>query len=298
MEHSRLEVRLGGANLGSQVTVAGAVGGRAQGALVDPATRQVLQTVIASRIARQIGLNPDTAVPANGVKLTGDTRIQTQQKKLGKLSRLWVDRATQQVTHILLTNHGTEQVVDCAYIDQWTPQFISLKEDSMKAGRLPAYRDDAAIAGDVAAAIEDALLDPRARRDVHARVEDGRVEYSGILENDAQNDALLAATLRVPGVRGVRSDVVVTERMADAVVTALDALQAKGDLGDDPAIEVLTEHQIVYLSGRVATDKARAAAERTALNVAGTRIVVNQLTVDKPTGAVRPDPASPQTQNR
>lgn len=300
MELSRLELRLsGGANLGSKVTVAGAVGGRTLGAIIDPTGPRIVQTVLASRVARQIGVPATNEAFPGGVLLSADTAIMLpNKKKLGKLTRLWAERGNGQLTYVLVAMNGAEHVVDIKDIAQFTTKQIILQAASEGNGHLPVFRDDGAMAQDIATAIDQSLLDPRARRGVHARIEDGKVELSGLLDTEDQNDAILGAIRRVPGVRGVRSDIIVTENIAGFVATALNALEAKGELGENPEIEVYCEHQIAYLSGRVATTKASTAAQRAALNAAGVRLVVNNLVVDTPTGATRADPASPNTHNR
>lgn len=300
MELSRLELRLnGGAGLGSKVMVAGAVGGRTLGAIIDPTALRIVQTVLASRVARQIGVPATNETYPSGVLLSTETIIVLPtKKKLGKLTRLWAERGTGQLTHVLVAMNGAEHVVDVKDIAQFTARQLTLKSGSDSNSHHPIYRDDAAMAQDIAGAIEQSLLDPRARRNVHARIEDGKVELSGLLDTDEQNAAILDAIHRVPGVRGVHSDIIVVENIAGFVANALNALEAKGDLGENPEIEVYCEHQIAYLTGRVATTKASAAAERAALNASGVRLVVNKLVVDAPTSTKRADPASPATHNR
>lgn len=300
MEYARLELRLSGAPSGAKVTVAGAVGGQVLGALVQADGGRIVQTVLASRTVRQLNL---AAVEddSGAVLIAANTHvlIGKQRQKL-KLRRLWVDRASGQITHFLLapaglTASGAERVAAAAAVERISTQGIVLHALAGGANALPLYRDDAAIAGDVGVALEQTLLDPRSRRSVHARVEDGHVEYSGLLDTQDQVGDLLAATRRIPGVRGVRSDIVATELLAAQVVAALDDLQAKGTLSDAEAIEVLSEHQIVHLVGQVQTAKARDAAERAALGVNGVRLVVNELTVEGPALAPPADPASPRT---
>jgi osmotically-inducible protein OsmY len=301
-------MRLGGA-MGSRAVVAGVVAGDVLAAVLDAATVTVVQTVVPSRVARQKALAAVGEEPtATGVSLTTATEVVSANgKQMGKLSRLWVDRSTNHVTHILLTKEqrfslggerGLMHVLEVAHVASFDGGRITLAEQVTDLDTIPVYRDDAAIAGDVGVAIDTSLLDPRSRRDIHARVEDGQVDLSGILYNEEEYNALYAAIRRTPGVRAVRSDVIIEVELADAVMSAMDQLRAKGDLAAGDVVAVLSEHQIIYLQGQVATTKAKAAAERAALAVAGVRLVVNQLATVTPDKTERADPASPETHLR
>jgi osmotically-inducible protein OsmY len=301
MDTLRLELRLsGGPNLGSRTVVEGAVAGSVLGAVIDPAGPTVRQTILPSRVARQMQLAEAGDTLAEGVHVTAGTHVITgkNKKKHGNLSRLWVERATNHLTHILFTLDREARVVEVAHIASFSDKEIVLDEAITNLNDLPVYRDDPTLAGYVGLAIENALLDPHARRSLHARVEDGQVDLSGLLETQEQFDAVFSAIKHTPGVRAVRSDVVVTEQIADFVAAAIDQMRAKGELDDSDDIEVLAEHQIVYLNGQVGTLKKKAAVEREALGVAGVRLVVNQLRTLEPEKTERADPASPPTHLR
>ena len=298
MDQLRLELRLtGGANLGSRTIVPGPIVGNVLGAVIASDGLGVIQTIVPSRLARQQNLAGVGDTPAAGVQLTASTEVTLHQgkKKLGPLSRLWVDRESKQVTHLLFTAHHESHVVDVTHVATFDAKQIVLAESIHSLHELPIYRDDATLAGFVGAAIESTLLDPRARRMVHARIEDGHVDLSGLLETDEQFDALFGAIKRTPGVRGVRSDIIVTEHVADFAARAIHELRTKGKLDDQDDIEVLSEHQIVYLSGVVGTPEKRDAAERAALGANGVRLVVNNLRTRTAEKTERADPASPQT---
>ncbi len=301
MDTLRLELRLsGGPNLGSRVVAAGAVAGNVLGAVIDPAGPTVRQTLLASRVARQMHLAEAGDTVGEGVQVTAGTHVIAgkHKKKHGSLSRLWVDRATNQITHILFTLDHEARVVDVAHIAAFGDKEIVLGDAITNLNDLPVYRDDPTLAGYVGLAIENTLLDPRSRRSLHARVEDGQVDLSGLLETQDQFDAVFSAIKHTPGVRAVRSDVIVTEQIADFVATAISQMRAKGKLDDNDDIEVLAEHQIVYLNGQVGTLEKKAAVEREALGVAGVRLVVNQLHTLEQEKNERADPASPQTHLR
>ncbi len=307
MDSMRVEMRLSsGAAMGGRTVVAGAVGGPVLGAVIDPEGAIVVQTILSSRIARQLQLPEVSEGVANGPQLAAGTEVVggPKHKKLGKLSRLWVDRATNRLTHILfsvsglLGASGEEHVVEAAHITEIGPKQIVLDDSITSTKDVPVFRDDATLADYVGQAIESVLLDPRSRRSVHARIEDGHVDLSGMLDTQEQLDELMATIRRIPGVRGVRSDIIVTEEIADFVAAAIDQLRSKGKLDDSDDIEVQTEHQIVYLNGQVGTPEKKAAVEDAALGVAGVRLVVNNLRTLTPEKTERPDPASPQTHLR
>ncbi len=297
MEYTRIELRLAGARFESHVTVRGAVDGRVFGAVIDPASQCVLGTQVPGRQSRERHL--ETASDVTGVVVTSDTQVMLNKHRLGKVSRLWVERADGHVTHVLIGAGGSvEHVASIDQIDQLGAKQIDLKPAIGDLRMLPVYRDDAAIASDVARALADALLDPRALRAVHARIEDGHVDLTGLVDTEDQFEAVTSAIRRIGGVRGVQIDIIVTELLAAQVASALNAIEEKGSLGDDPQIEVYSEHQIIYLTGTVATAKAAADAERAALGVNGVKIVVNQLTPRQASGGERTDPASPATHNK
>lgn len=305
MDQTRLELRLNGIPGNSKVTLDGAVAGQVLGAVIDPDGPRIVQTVVSPRVARQLGAFVPAETTSSGVLLTEKMPVivRNQRKNRFTIRRLWAERGTGQVTHVLIAESkgfGTtgERVIEAANIAQIDGQGLRLIETITMIEDLPLYRDDSAIAGDVGATLEQILLDPRARRAIHARVEDGHVDYSGVIDTEEWVDSLLRSTNVIPGVRAVRSDIIVTEQLADHVVAAVDELRTKGRLGEGAEIEVLSEHQIIYLNGRVATDKISAEVERAALNVPGVRIVVNELRTATPELTIPADPASPQTQNK
>jgi osmotically-inducible protein OsmY len=297
MEYLRLELRLVGARFGARTTVDGPAAGDVTEATIDPATWHVLQVVVPTRTAREQGLMASAAT-ASGAVITAQTQVVAGKRKLGAASRLWVNRPDEMLTHVLVSIGGQEYIVPVGQIAKLEDKQIVLVPEITGAHQLRIYREDPAIAAEVARALEATLLDPHARRAVHARIEDGHVDLSGIIDAEEEYLAVIGAIRRIPGVRGVQADLIVTERLADQVAAAIGALEAKGALGDDPQIEVLSEHQIVYLTGSVASSKVSADAERAAIAVPGVRIVVNQLQVRAPITHPRPDPASPPTHNR
>jgi len=296
MDATRLELSLSSSFLGSKVTVPGAVSGRVLGISIDPSTKRIVQTVVTNRVATQLTMNPVDGELAGAVLLNHSTNIMLQQRKLGAISRIWADSATSIITHLLFKVGNTEHVIEAKHIESISEKQIILAADTPR--NIPIYRDDSAIEAEVNHALDQAILDPRARRAIHARVEDAKVDLSGIVDANEYLEAIATATRNVPGVRGIQSDIIITESLATVVTRAIDELIAKGTLGENVEVTVLSEHQIIYLNGHVSTVKASTEAERAALGVNGVRIVVNTLRVEHPADTIRPDPESPITRNR
>ncbi len=296
MDQSRLELRLQSQLMGQRVIVEGALPGDVLAALVDLATKRVVRTTLSQRAARQKNLTEATG-QNTGTALSNATAVVLERgkKRLGKLTRVWVERGSDVVTHLAVSSDAGQRIIAIDQVATITSEQIVLKPSVTSARDLQLFRDDAEIAGDVSAAIETTLLDPRARRSVHARVEGGNVDLSGTLENDDLRDNLLEGLRRIPGVGRVRSDIVVVTDLADEVASAIQKLQAKGAIDPGSGIEVTTEHQIIFLGGRVKTVAERDAAETAALGITGVRLVVNTIVADQPDATERADPASPKT---
>jgi osmotically-inducible protein OsmY len=296
MDQSRVELRLQSQLMGQRVIVDGAIAGDVLAALVDLATKRVVRTTLPQRTARQKNLVEASGQNA-GTALSNATAVVLERgkKRLGKLTRVWAERGSDLVTHLAASTDAGQRIIAIDQVAAITSEQIMLKPSVTSARDLQLFREDAEIAGDVSVAIETTLLDPRARRSVHARVEGGNVDVSGTLENDDLHENLLESLRRIPGVGRVRSDIVVATDLADEVASAIQKLQDKGTIDPAAAIEVTTEHQIIFLGGRVKTIAERDAAETTALGVTGVRLVVNNIIAEQPDATERADPASPKT---
>jgi osmotically-inducible protein OsmY len=298
MDSTYLELILGSAILGSRVIISGVTAGHVLGAYIDPTSRQIVQTVLANRTASQQNLPIVPESQAGTILLENKISVMAQSKLLGKLSRIWVVPVSGCVTHILFKTGNVEYVVEAALISEFNAHQITLTIDLQSVDTLPVYRDDASIEANVDAILDRTLVDPRARRAVHTRVEEGGVDISGTVDLHEWVDAIEVAVRGVKGVRRVQNDLIVTESLADQVTRVLDESRAKGSFGDDAEITVLSEHQIIYLHGHVSTAKARADAERASLGVNGVRVVVNNLRVESTEEPLRADPKSPITHNK
>ncbi len=177
-------------------------------------------------------------------------------------------------------------------------QAVIITTPSEEVKKIPVFRDDKTLEKEAKQALNSVILNPRIRHDIHVRVEDGIAEISGIIYAGELRYAIQNALKKIAGIRDIRSDILITESLADQASRAIDALIEKGSLGENPEIRVLSEHQILYLYGSVSTSKAAQDAEQAALGINGVRIVVNNLQVLQPTEKQRADPASPKTNNK
>jgi osmotically-inducible protein OsmY len=163
-----------------------------------------------------------------------------------------------------------------ALVDR-TGVVIKLGREGLAA--LPIYRPDPAIVANIQVALEAVLAEPRARRAVKVRVEDGHVSLAGVVDTVEQERYAVRAVTAVPGVRGLTNDLVVDETLAAEVEARIASLVAAASNGRGQ-VRVLSEHGIVYLEGSVRSAGERDAIERAALSAAGARVVVNSVQVD------------------
>jgi osmotically-inducible protein OsmY len=145
---------------------------------------------------------------------------------------------------------------------------------------LPHYRPDSAIEQDARMALGAALPNPNARRGVKYFIQEGAIHLGGLVETEEEVSQARAALDHIPGLRGVASDLVSMESLADRVERQLSLTLTEQD-SKDGNVRVLAEHGIVYLEGAAPTQESSAALERTARAVPGVRVVVNHLTTPK-----------------
>lgn len=279
MEYTRIEILLTTGGWSSPVMVAGAVAGHARGAYVDASTLAIQGTLVAKKRARDLERVAAPAVGSGGVEIKVRGRVRGPSGLVGHITRLWADRRTGHITHLLVRRGGAEHIIPAALIEGIDPRWVMLKVTASQVAELPIFREDAAIEADVRAAVDSVLADPRARRAVKVRVEDGQVSLAGVVDTVDQARFAERAARAVPGVRVLVSDLVAQESLAadvEAVIAPLVAEAVNGHGG----VRVFTEHGIIFLEGSVRTARDREAIERAALGAAGVRVVVNNLYVN------------------
>ncbi|MFI5274895.1 MAG: BON domain-containing protein [Ktedonobacterales bacterium] len=284
MHYTRLELQFRPRGLRRGALVEGLVSGVVLGATIHASALQVTDTLVTARQARRrhelvahvLG-TAKTELPHDYVTLGAQTPVLLGTWVAGRLAAVWCDRHSGIATHLLVRpSRGVLRVVPVGLIERIESRGIHLKLSRADFAQLPIYRTDTAISADIALAFETALPDPRARRDVKLRVEDGHVTLAGAVETPEELERARSAAGTVMGVRGLTLDLVVQEALADRVAEAMARATARPELA--PArVRIFAEHGIVFLEGTVPTPAAREALEQAALAVPGVRVVVNNL---------------------
>jgi osmotically-inducible protein OsmY len=291
MYYNRLELRFMSRGWTGGQLLEGAVEGDVRGVAIEATSRQIEFTLVQPRrgamrhqaITHSVG-NARTQLAPDLVRITSRTRVEADGVPVGWVSRLWCDRGSRELTHVLVqTRHSllvrsVERIVEVRFVKSLMEGKVMLLTPASGFAALPPHRSDADILADVRLIFQSALPDPHARRAIKLRVDDAEVTLAGQVDTPEQRESAARAAGSIAGVRGVVNDIVITETMATAVEAALDA--AFPDKSVIAAVRVFSEHGIVYLEGEVAGPSERAALERTAVGVSGVRVVVNNLLVE------------------
>src|SRR5258708_32721014 len=158
MYYSRLELRfLPRGWLGGKL-LEGVVAGAVRGVALELASRQVEYTLVQPKrgarshdvVAHSAG-TARTVLPAGLVRLTARTRVMANTTAVGWVSRIWCDRHSRELTHLLVqTRHAllvrsVERIVEASYLDDLKGGRLSLKLPPAAFAGLPTYRPDPAI---------------------------------------------------------------------------------------------------------------------------------------------------------
>lgn len=305
MHYTRLELDFRPKRFWSRgVLVEGLVPGPVLGATIHATALQVTDTLVTRRRARRrhelvahmLG-TAKTELPDDYVTLGAATPVLVGKSVVGRLAAVWTTRHSGAATHLLVREgRGLLRIIPADLIERIAPDGVRLKLGKADLNQLAVFRPDDAIASDIALAFETVLPDPRARRDVKLRVEDGHVTLTGVVDGEVRERALNAAG-RVLGVRGITDDLVVAEALADQVLAAVAREEKKKPELAGAQVRAFAEHGIVYLEGRVPTAATRWALEDVALGVTGVRVVVNNLIAEGESPS-RASETGPLTRNR
>ncbi len=309
MLYTRLEIRLLRRGWSRGTLFSGPVGGKACGAVIDPATGTVTHTLVPRARRRTPAVDPARAlgderspVASDLVRLVAGTHVRIGAARVGRVTCLWVDRASSALTHALVRpragvfSREVERVLPIELIESVGDSGLALSKGAPPLRDLPPYREDAAIAHDVRLALAAAIPDVQARKVIKVRVEDAHVTVVGNVETGETVDAAQRAVESVPGVRGLTLDLVSLETLADRVEQQITRVLAEQQI-TGAQVRVLTEHAIVYLEGHAPSMEARAVIERAALAAAGARVVVNDIAVGGETPS-RATETGPLVRNR
>jgi osmotically-inducible protein OsmY len=293
MEYARAELRwvLGGWSGGRLIE--GAAPGRVRGVIVDPAEARVVYTLLAPLRRREslplgakvVG-DANTPTPPPYVTLTRGVALVRGSSRIGTVTALWCDNATGAIRHLLvapgriLLGRPMEYVLNATAIEGFAANTVVLATTAPALDTLAPYRPDAAIERDARVALGAALPNATARRGVKFFVQEGALHLGGLVDTEEEVAQARAALDHIAGLRGVTSDLVSMESLADRVERQLSAtVAAHGAQGAE--VRVLAEHGIVYLEGTAPTQEASAALEQAARAVAGARVVLNHLAAPK-----------------
>jgi len=291
MHYTRLDLRFLARGWTGGQLIEGAVPGPVRGVAVELASRQIEYSLVQPRRggrahdygSRLVG-NARTVLPNDLVRLTHQTRVLAGSAAIGWVTHIWCDRPSRLLTHLLiqprraLLVRPVQRVVAAELIESLAHDQVKLKLAESEVAQLPVFRSDTAILTDLRLAFTAALLDPRTRRAVKVRVEDGHVSLGGVVDTVEQCVRAEQAALAIAGVRGLTNDIVIEESLAGQVEAALTREITAHHL-DGAEVRAFIEHGIVYLEGRAPTSAARYALEQVAVAVTGVRVIVNNLLV-------------------
>jgi hypothetical protein len=141
----------------------------------------------------------------------------------------------------------------------------------------PLQVSDAYLARRVRHLVQQELAFTAVCQNVTAEVEQGIVTLYGSVDTTWRKKRLAALLRTLPGVGQVINHLLAEEELAEQLQHHFQALLTTGTLDRLPTM--LVEHQIVELSGEVATPEQRTLVEREVLTVPGVRVVLNHLSV-------------------
>lgn len=290
MHYTRLEMRLLPRGWSRGVLYEYAIQGLVRGVALDVASGTISHTLVPTgrRAPKVEGAPPagdaSTSLPAGTVRLTRAAEVVCGASAIGTVSRVWCDRVNARLTHVIVREgtglfaRGPERVIDAEQIASYDGTRLQLAKSVVAATDLPLLRDDVVILRDVRLALAARIPDPRARRDIKARVEDGHVSLTGYVDLDEEVEATRAALRAVEGIRDVTFDV----RSLEALGSDVDAVLSEFIVQrgwTNVRVQVMAEHAIIFLEGCAPSAEARAEIERVVLGVPGVRLVANNLAV-------------------
>ncbi len=253
---------------------------------------------VPARYAEQAHIATVASAGSGAQLLTNKTTIAAGSKTFGALTHVWISLASKSIEKIAFRAGSVERIANAESISGITAKHITLSLAPDAVAALPLYRDDKDLLREINQTLNAILLDPRVRHDVHVSVENGEVDLSGIVSIADSKEKAVRGVEAIQGVIKVRADIIVTESLADQVMREINTLIEKGALGENPEVDVLSEHQIIYLMGEVDSPEKSAAAEAAAVGVNGARVVVNNLQTRKAENTTRADPTSPKTRTK
>lgn len=219
--------------------------------------------------------SPDTGTTTEPPTITSGTRVIARDGEVGTVDRVLLDPVTRRATHFVVrkgTLFGHDLIVPVEWATTMSPDGVVLDVGREQLARLPEYRPDDELAADV----EEALWDDEILRRVdlpllRATVQDGIVTLEGNVVTSVHRQRAEEIVRKVPGVLGVRNQLIGDDDLEVAVAQAL----GRDERTRRHLIRVKAVQGVVYLSGDVVP-----AAEEIAARIPGVRGVE----VGSPTG--------------
>jgi hypothetical protein len=159
----------------------------------------------------------------------------------------------------------------------------ALRQRFRRPAPQPHQVSDAHLTRRVRQLVQQELAFTAVCQNVTADIEQGLVTLYGSVDTTWRKKRLEALLRTLPGVKQVINHLLAEEELAEQLQHHFQALLTAGTLDRLPTM--LVEHQIVELSGEVATPEQRTLVERETLAVPGVRVVINHLSVPQESGS-------------
>jgi len=213
------------------------------------------------------------------------TEVDNLEGTVGAVDHLLVDRESGDVQHVVVdTGLLTESIViPISMVKAISERGIVIKGDNQDLQELPRYRprSEQVIVDDLQARLESMSLP-----DLKLSVEEGVAFLRGVVPDVKAKRRAEATARGIEGVIDVKNTLTTDTAIAAAVTTALSG-DPRTELA---AIEVISEHGLITLSGEVDSTAIRTAAEQIAARQQGVIQAINGLEVkpDEDTPFLRP----------
>jgi osmotically-inducible protein OsmY len=216
--------------------------------------------------------------PADMPPIRVGSRVVALDDEAGRVTRVLADAVTERVTHLVVRQGlvlPKELLVPVDWVTSVTEEVVTLGVTRAEPSALPEYVPDEELADRIVDAwwgdpVLHALM---VNSDVRAVVRDGTATLEGYVWTAEQKRRLEEVAQSVPGVLGVRNEVVADDELALTVARAL----AEDPRFRDWDIRVHSYLGNVHLQGSVPDAETREAAGEVAARVPGGMAVINLL---------------------
>lgn len=207
-----------------------------------------------------------------GFKLSGETLVLLNGKRIGRISQLAFNAATRRIWRL---------VIDRGIAGEWTTAASAItqldaKQITLTGARLTPLVSNQNLHDDVHRAIENYGQLRIDLGGIHIQVVAGVVWLEGYVSSELNRRIVTDLVQGVSGIAELHNQLHADPDLANAVSQALasDPLLAHAHIGVYPSLGE------VFLRGIAPDEATRAAATQTAQRVAGVSSVVNELRID------------------